>query len=227
MLHEQVTAFFKDALIWCKQNYEIEGKSYWKNIEKRDELKHKLVDLMCSKQELNNRKKEIRSYEQLAKENARNAKKFKKKKRTKSGSKRSWEKPMKTNKKTGNSFERELCQKLFEKGFWVHNLTQSQTGQPADIIAVRNGFAFLIDCKVCENDTFPLSRIEGNQHSAMTLWSECGNGTGWFALKLSDGVVRMLPYSVIKTLVPFVKSLSRADIIFYGESLGRWKDVIR
>ncbi len=30
------------------------------------------------------------------------------------------------NKKLGNSFEHYLCELLFEKGFWVYNLVQSQ-----------------------------------------------------------------------------------------------------
>ena len=42
-----------------------------------------------------------------------------------------------SNKKIGNDFEKELCEVLAEYGFWVHNFTQNQDGQPADIIAVK------------------------------------------------------------------------------------------
>ena len=51
-----------------------------------------------------------------------------------------------SNKKIGNGFETEFCEKLFQNGYWVHNIAQNAAGQPADVIAVRNGVAFLIDC---------------------------------------------------------------------------------
>ena len=102
-----------------------------------------------------------------------------------------------SNRSNGHRFEQEFCQMLFEEGFWVHNMAQNQAGQPADVIAVRNQIAYLIDCKVCENDEFPLSRIEPNQRSAMDLWERCGNGSGWLALKTSEGVYMIsLPVSV-------------------------------
>jgi len=87
-----------------------------------------------------------------------------------------------TNKKSGNAFETFFCNVLFFNGFWVHNLAQNQAGQPADVIAVKNGKAYLIDCKVCSGKGFPFSRIEENQDSSMRLWAATGNGTGWFAL---------------------------------------------
>ena len=46
------------------------------------------------------------------------------------------------NKKLGNDFEQELCDKLAEYGFWCTNLAMNKSGQPADIIAVRNNHAF-------------------------------------------------------------------------------------
>jgi Holliday junction resolvase len=85
---------------------------------------------------------------------------------------------MKTNKKLGNDFEAEFCEILFENGFWAHNMAQNAAGQPADVIAVRNEKSYIIDCKVCSNGRFPLSRIEDNQHLSMKLWEESGNHTG-------------------------------------------------
>lgn len=41
------------------------------------------------------------------------------------------------NRKTGNSFEAEFCDLLFQHGYWVHNLAQNAAGQPADVIAVK------------------------------------------------------------------------------------------
>lgn len=93
---------------------------------------------------------------------------------------------MNSNKKIGNRFEWELCQKLASYGFWVHNMAQTAAGQPADIIAVRNGLAELIDCKICTGTYFRVDRIEDNQLYAMSLWEECGNSTGWFAVQFGD-----------------------------------------
>lgn len=93
------------------------------------------------------------------------------------------------NRKQGNAFEREFCELLSKYGFWVHNMAQNQAGQPADVIAVRNGKAYLIDCKLCQPKGFPLSRIEPNQETAMSLWhNDCGNSVGLFALKWMDDI---------------------------------------
>ena len=118
---------------------------------------------------------------------------------------------MATNKKIGNDFETEFCELLFNKGFWCHLFAQNQAGQPADVIAVRNGKAYLIDCKVCVNDTFPFSRIESNQHTAMTLWKQSGNGDGWFALQLSNKDIYMISHDSM-----IVLSLNRS---FIGEDI--------
>lgn len=90
------------------------------------------------------------------------------------------------NRRLGNAFEQMLAEDLKEHGFWVHLLTQNQAGQPADLIAARNGRAYLIDCKVCTSKGFRLSRIEPNQETAMTAWGRSGNGDGWFALCMGD-----------------------------------------
>lgn len=92
------------------------------------------------------------------------------------------------NRKTGNSFEAEFCDLLFQHGYWVHNLAQNAAGQPADVIAVKNSVPYLIDCKVCSGKTFSLSRIEENQRMAMKLWDDCGNGTGRFAVKFGENI---------------------------------------
>jgi archaeal holliday junction resolvase (hjc) len=127
-----------------------------------------------------------------------------------------------TNKASGNKFEEELAQKLFNEGFWVHRLTQNSAGQPADIIAVKDGLAYLIDAKVCEGDIFPFSRVEGNQRTAMALWEQCGNGTGWFAILIRGGI-QMIPYNAIAEIESMgEKSLSYADLLDHGYSLYDW-----
>lgn len=125
------------------------------------------------------------------------------------------------NRKLGNTFETELCEILFRNGYWVHNLVQNQSGQPADVIAVRNTVAYLIDCKVCSGKGFPLSRVEENQDSSMSLWSNCGNGEGWFAIKL-DGMIYMVPHTAIRTRMATQSAMTAQDIHECGQSLNEW-----
>ena len=125
------------------------------------------------------------------------------------------------NKTLGNSFEQELCEILSSHGFWVHPMRQDSSGQPADIMAVRNKVAYLIDAKVCSNNKFPLSRGEENQDLAMELWSECGNGLGWFALKL-DNQIYMISHYGIKAYKNQQSYLSANDIFEIGLPIERW-----
>lgn len=128
-----------------------------------------------------------------------------------------------TNKKLGNSFENELCEKLSEYGFWVHSLTQNKAGQPADIIAVRNKQAYLIDAKVVSSPRgFALSRVEENQDLAMDLWNQRGNGQGWFAFKLPTNEIYMLPHFTVKALMVSQSKLSCAEIFQIGKPLDKW-----
>lgn len=127
------------------------------------------------------------------------------------------------NKITGNRFERELCERLSAKGFWAHNLAQTSAGQPADVIAVQNGVAFLIDCKVCESNRFRLSRIEENQENAMTLWEACGNTPGLFALKLNTGEIWMWAIGMLLARRAIgVASIGVDEIREYGVPLDQW-----
>ena len=126
-----------------------------------------------------------------------------------------------SNRKLGNNFENELCETLFNHGFWCHNLAQNQAGQPADVIAARNRVAYLIDCKVCSGKEFPLIRVEENQNSAMTLWKDCGNDEGWFAIQLGDEIY-MIPHATIRAAMSVKASLTAMDIAWYGTPLNIW-----
>ena len=126
------------------------------------------------------------------------------------------------NRKTGNCFEDDLCNILFSYGFWSHNLKQNSSGQPADVIAVKNKKAYLIDCKVCSNNNFPLSRIEENQDLAMELWKDCGNGIGWFALKTTDDNIYMISHYVMTAYKERKHSLSAKEIAELGEPIESW-----
>ena len=129
-----------------------------------------------------------------------------------------------SNKSDGNKFEKELCNILYEDyGFWVHNMLSSRSGQPADIIAVKRGKAFLIDSKVCENGKFSKSRIEPNQHCAMELWKACNEQEGWFALKIGEEII-MIDYRTILKYKKF--TLTAKDIFNVGYKLRRWVDCV-
>lgn len=126
-----------------------------------------------------------------------------------------------SNRAIGNSFEQELCEKLYAHGFWAHNMAQNKSGQPADVIAVRNKVAYLIDCKVCSSDKFELRRMEENQELSMDLWLSCGNGQGWFAIKIEDEIY-MLPVIVLKAYRSEKASLSYDDIRILAKPLNKW-----
>lgn len=128
---------------------------------------------------------------------------------------------MKSNRAVGNAFEQELCEKLFEYGFWSHNLKQNNSGQPADVIAVRNKVAHLIDCKDCSSKGFDLRRVEDNQVTAMQLWEECGNGQGWFALRVEDEIY-MLPFICVMAYKNRQSSMSFSEVREIAKPLREW-----
>ena len=126
------------------------------------------------------------------------------------------------NKKLGNDFEQELCQILADAGYWTHNFANRKNGQPADIIAVKNSKAYLIDAKVCTYETFPFRRIEDNQHLSMDMWIECGNIEPYFALKARNEVY-MVAYTTIMDLIhKGKKQLNLEDMNKYGTRLATW-----
>lgn len=126
-----------------------------------------------------------------------------------------------TNKKIGNDFESDFCEILFEQGFWVHNFTQNQDGQPADVIAARNGKTYLIDCKVCSVRGFALSRMEENQDLSMELWKSTGNGEGWFAVLIGEQIV-MIPHFTVKALRATQSYMNELELREYGTPLEKW-----
>ena len=126
-----------------------------------------------------------------------------------------------SNKKLGNSFEAELCEILSEHGFWAHNLAQNSAGQPADVIAVKDSEAFLIDCKVCSQGKFQYSRIEENQDLSMELWHDCGNGLGLFALKFDTGIY-IVDRENMRACSKYHPAMTPELADMYGYSLDEW-----
>jgi len=128
------------------------------------------------------------------------------------------------NNQLGREFEIELSRMLFDRHYWVHRLNANKSGQPADIIAVRNGKAWLIDCKHCVGPVFRLDRVEPNQQSAMDLWELSGNGQGWFALRFDGEGIYMVPHISVKQAKYSGGVLSLSDIraFHYGCTLDAW-----
>lgn len=126
------------------------------------------------------------------------------------------------NKKLGNKFEKELSEILYNAGYWVHLLNQNKNGQPADIIAVKNKKAYLIDAKVCSLEKFVFKRVEENQHLSMQMFIDCGNTTPYFTLKARNEIY-MLSYKTIRDLMKQgKKQLDFAEINKYGTRLNTW-----
>ena len=128
------------------------------------------------------------------------------------------------NKRAGTRLERAFCQQLAKDGFWVYFTNGNK--QPADIIAVRDLNAYLIDVKNCKNDRFVFSRIEDNQRSSMQRFDECGNNKGLFALNTSKGIF-MLRYDIVQYLeAKKKKSINIEDIKMYCILYEVWRGLI-
>ena len=126
------------------------------------------------------------------------------------------------NKKLGNKFEKELSEILYNAGYWVHLLNQNKNGQPADIIAVKNKKAYLIDAKVCSLEKFAFKRVEENQHLSMQMFIDCGNTTPYFALKARNEIY-MVAYTAVMDLIrKGKKQLNFEEINKYGVRLATW-----
>ena len=104
------------------------------------------------------------------------------------------------NKRLGTAFEREFCELLAARGFWVHFMSPSASGaQPCDIIACRNNTPFLFDCKTCEKATFHISRLEDNQNLAFQRFDKTGNDLAFVAVK-HDEKIYFVPYYMLVKL---------------------------
>lgn len=123
-----------------------------------------------------------------------------------------------SNKSDGNRLESLVCQELKKRGWWSHNFAANASGQPMDIIACKNGFAYLIDCKSCLGKGFTVKRVEDNQRHAIEAFVKAGNKDGFFLLATPDGEWYMFTLSTIDV----VKTLKIADIKNLGIPFERW-----
>lgn len=105
------------------------------------------------------------------------------------------------NKLDGIRYENKVAQILYDNGYWVTLLAATHTGQPADIIAIKDSEFALIDAKLCLRDRFELSRIEPNQIRAMNaLEKKSGHAIAAFVLGMSSGNY-IVSWETIKALM--------------------------
>lgn len=128
-----------------------------------------------------------------------------------------------SNKIIGNVFESYFCEYLAQRGFWVHNLAQNKAGQPADVIAMKDRSGWLIDCKVCTQDGFRLSRVEENQWYAMDRWIQCVKTEPAFAILLNDHSIYMIyHYQMLQARKEQRYRLSNDTIKAIGTPIDDW-----
>ena len=104
------------------------------------------------------------------------------------------------NKQLGTDFERRMCVNFALDGYWVHFLTPDARGaQPFDIIAVKNGRAYAIECKTLSPrvKSFNISRLEDNQIMAFERWIACGNAEPMILVEWGKVVV-LIGYEELK-----------------------------
>lgn len=124
------------------------------------------------------------------------------------------------NKIIGNSFENNLSLILSDLGYWVSLFTPKNhsNSQPADMIAIRDDVALLIDAKTLEKKSglFPICRIEENQIFAAKKFTSCGNRWYHFAILWND-TIYMIAFDTIdfskksidlKEQIPFLNHYS-------------------
>ena len=129
-----------------------------------------------------------------------------------------------SNKSTGTAFEREFSQMLSDNGFWAHCLSDNRNGQPFDVIAARNGATYVFDCKDCQGDAFLLSRIEENQHNAMTLWSMTGNRQGLFVVRIQETVI-IVPHRMLTIMKENgSKQVRYKELLRCGRTFNQWME---
>ena len=133
-----------------------------------------------------------------------------------------------SNKSAGTKFERECASRLAAEGFWVHRFQDNKNGQPCDVIAAKNGEAYLFDCKDCQTKAFDLRRVEENQFNAMLLFQMTGNRRGMFAIHYPDQTVYLMDYQIARNLRNNgVGSVQRDEISGYGRTLDDWLEEMK
>lgn len=78
------------------------------------------------------------------------------------------------NKRSGTAFEKRMLQLLSAHGFWAHKLVENENGAPFDLLAIKEGACYAIECKELNGFRFPLSRVEDNQITGLRTAAKHG-----------------------------------------------------
>lgn len=93
-----------------------------------------------------------------------------------------------SNKKIGNTWEKECLQILGNNGFFATKLQEKSDGAPFDIVATKDNIFFAIESKEIQNNSkFPISRIEPNQRASYNRLSKVNSNNYFFFFKCPDG----------------------------------------
>lgn len=70
----------------------------------------------------------------------------------------------------GNKVEKEIGKFFKKNGYWCHILQKKVSGQPVDIVAIKDNINWLVDAKHLDKNkkSFDFSRIEPNQIDSLT-----------------------------------------------------------
>lgn len=112
---------------------------------------------------------------------------------------------------------------MLEHG-WAHCLKDNQNGQPFDVIAAKEmELLMYLTARTAKAGSFRLSRIEENQHNAMSLWSSTGKpSVTLFAIRM-QGMVILAPYRMLAIMMESgTKQATRIELMRCGRLFERW-----
>ena len=101
--------------------------------------------------------------------------------------------------KNGRDFEKLVKDKFFENDFWVKKLETGREGTPFDLLTVRKGMAFGIECKHLEKmpEKFNIKQLRENQLLGLDNFSEYGES---FVVFGNDDDIRIIAFEVLSSV---------------------------
>ena len=123
-----------------------------------------------------------------------------------------------SNASMGSRFERDICNDLYRRGWYVINIPRNGMGQqPVDLIAVKQDEVLFADCKVCSGTGFVFERIEENQRQSMRLFDTRTSHLPFFIIRLPEGDVYVIYYCVFEQMeAQGFRRMRNSEIRRYG-----------
>lgn len=120
------------------------------------------------------------------------------------------------------SFERDMCKILYTLGYWAHRISKDERGaQPFDIIALKRGSIFALDCKTCSKPRFEIKRAEINQCLAFDALLKRTDAVCGFVC-LYDDDIYLVPFEMVRSNIDNASIRLTQDLIWISSvsSLG-------